>query len=69
MMWVELDGKRIDVADLSEAKRIIRGQFPDAAFSEPIQVDHQRVIHVRSTSRRDPSPYEQMPVAVIVEQE
>lgn len=66
MVWIELDGKRVDVRSLAAAKRCIRKKWPDAVFLEPLQVDDQSVTHVHTK----PRPLDDLygPDAVIVEE-
>ena len=69
MIWIEVDGERIDVIDYSEARRLILHRFPGAVFQQPIKLDDQRIIQVRRAPRHVPSDLDLMPVAVIVEEE
>lgn len=69
MMWIEVDDKRIEATSWTEARRIVSELFPDAILLETIQVNHQRVTHVRRESLRDQSDLGFTSVAVIVEED
>ena len=51
-IWIERDFSRTDVTDIEEAKRRLRKLWPNAFFSEPIELGKQTVTHVRRRPRR-----------------
>ena len=69
-VWIELDFTRRDFGDVNEAKQSLRQLWPDAVFSDPIEIDgtQQTAIHVREKPLGD---HEAMrgPDAVIIQEE
>ena len=64
--WIERNFTRIDVADIDDAKRLLRELWPSAIFCEPIELGNQTITHVLNRKRR----FHELiaPDAVIVEE-
>ena len=64
--WIERDFERTDVADIDDAKRLLRQLWPDAIFCEAIELGNQTITHVLRRKRR----FHELtgPDAVIVEE-